>query len=70
MFKFIKKYFLREELKTLSKERNQLLEKRSQLVYKPLPGEITKRLKQCQKIADRVKEIDKRIQKINKKINE
>jgi hypothetical protein len=70
MFKFIKKYFLREELKTLSKERNQLLEKRAQLVYKPLPGEIPKRLKQCQKIADRVKEIDKRIQKINKKINE
>jgi hypothetical protein len=70
MFKFIRKYFLKEELKILSKERNQLLEKRAQLVYKPLPGEIPKRLKKCEEIADRVKKIDKRILKINKKISE
>lgn len=70
MFKWIRNFLLRTELKSLKEEEDALNERRAKLVYKPLLEEIPDKLDMCVKIAKRLKKIQKKTNKINQKLNE
>lgn len=70
MFKWIKNFLLRMELKSLKEEENALNERRAKLVYRPLLSEIPDKLDMCVKISKRLKKIQKKTNKINQKLNE
>ena len=70
MIKWIKKYLLNRELKSLSERTLALNERRVKLVHQPNLDEIPDKLDMCVEIAKELKKIKKKINKINKKLIE
>lgn len=66
----LKKFFLKQELKSLIEREKELTEIRAKLVYKPALEDIPDKLDECVKVAKKIKKVKKKIEKVNKQLSE
>lgn len=68
MLKWIRNFFMKQELQNLKEQEDRIEEMRAKLVHRPLLSEIPDKLDQCEKLGKQLKKIKKRKKEINNKL--